>query len=221
MYHGGVEDNFLPSPGTLEKFKSWSHSGATVIMGTHSHVPQPVVNINDTLMCFGLGNFIVDPREWGDGDWAGTSSVSVTFNTDNPGSSYFENYFKSELDNFGGISTIQSPLPQATFLKREMATEILLDPVMHQAVWQEQAVHLYGSYARKHLLIGAVLDSLRLSKFGRASDKVKNFPLLFDVLGWSVHHEVILTATGLRYGLIEDLRSSESNYFWNSLKRAN
>jgi hypothetical protein len=219
LYHGGVEDHFLPSPGTLEKFISWSDSGASVIMGTHSHVPQPVIRFGETLMCFGLGNFIVDPRRWKDEDYAGISSVSVSFDPNNPELAFDEAFYTCQLNSNGEVVPIESPLHSASLVKRNIAKEVLLNPELHQAVWQEQASYLYKSYARKHLLMGSILDCLRSSLVGRASKKVRNFPLLYDALGWSIHHEVVLTATGLRYGLIEDFRSNRSKSYWETLKR--
>jgi hypothetical protein len=219
LYHGGVEDHFLPSPGTLEKFLAWSDSGASVIMGTHSHVPQPVIRRGETLMCFGLGNFIVDPSKWKDEDYAGISSVSVSFDPNDPELLFDETFYTCQVNSKGEAVPIESPLHSASLAKRKAAEEVLLSPELHKAVWQEQAVHLYKSYAQKHLIVGSILDYLRPSIVGRASKKVRDFPLLYDALGWSIHHEVMLTATGLSYGLIEDFRSNQSKSYWETLKR--
>jgi poly-gamma-glutamate synthesis protein (capsule biosynthesis protein) len=60
--HGGDEQALVPSFYRRDLYRSYIESGATVIWGHHSHLPQGWEYWNEGLILYGLGNFVSDPR---------------------------------------------------------------------------------------------------------------------------------------------------------------
>lgn len=58
--HWGVEDADYRTEKQLKVAKELSSLGVDLILGTHSHVIQPIERVNDTVVIYSLGNFISD-----------------------------------------------------------------------------------------------------------------------------------------------------------------
>lgn len=62
--HCAFEHSPLPSPRVRALYRRWIDCGAHVIHGHHSHVPQGYECYHGGLICYGMGNFAVDPKSW-------------------------------------------------------------------------------------------------------------------------------------------------------------
>lgn len=58
MPHWGLEGSYTPIPECIDMAKRMVDAGADVIMGGHTHRPQPCLNIKKTPVCFSMGNFL-------------------------------------------------------------------------------------------------------------------------------------------------------------------
>lgn len=65
MPHWGNEYEFTPSVHQQQLAKKMTDAGATIILGAHPHVLQPVVVQNNSLIAYSLGNFVFD-QMWSD-----------------------------------------------------------------------------------------------------------------------------------------------------------
>ncbi len=57
VFHGGNEQNPLPSPGAIERYKLLCDFGADAIVAGHTHCPQPAIYYSEKPIIFSLGNF--------------------------------------------------------------------------------------------------------------------------------------------------------------------
>lgn len=62
--HCAFEYSPLPSPQVRVLYRRMIDCGADVIHGHHSHVPQGYESYHGGLICYGMGNFVVDPQSW-------------------------------------------------------------------------------------------------------------------------------------------------------------
>lgn len=66
--HGSLETSPFPIPETQDLYRSWIDSGASIVHGHHSHVPQGYEKYKNGYIFYGLGNFCVDPDKWNEHD---------------------------------------------------------------------------------------------------------------------------------------------------------
>ena len=59
--HWGIENVFYPSPKQIDLARKLIDSGATIILGHHSHVIQGIESYKNGLIAYSLGNFQFDP----------------------------------------------------------------------------------------------------------------------------------------------------------------
>ncbi len=57
VFHGGNEQNPLPSPRAVERYKLLCDFGADAIVAGHTHCPQPAIYYGEKPIIFSLGNF--------------------------------------------------------------------------------------------------------------------------------------------------------------------
>jgi hypothetical protein len=55
--HADLEFSETPSVRRRESFRAFARAGATLVLGTHPHVPQGVERFGNSLIAFSLGNF--------------------------------------------------------------------------------------------------------------------------------------------------------------------
>ena len=60
--HGGDEKSLFPSVNRRNLLRKYIDSGADLVWGHHSHVPQGWEFWNEGLICYGMGNFATDPN---------------------------------------------------------------------------------------------------------------------------------------------------------------
>jgi len=60
MVHGGNEYNPIPSPRMIKTYRSFADAGASIVIGTHPHVPQGFEIYRDVPIFYSIGNFVFD-----------------------------------------------------------------------------------------------------------------------------------------------------------------
>ncbi|HET9442136.1 MAG TPA: CapA family protein, partial [Acidimicrobiales bacterium] len=68
--HWGVEGSRCPGPEEVRLAGALVGAGASVVLGSHPHVLQPVVAGGGSLVAYSLGNFVFHRREGPQGDSA-------------------------------------------------------------------------------------------------------------------------------------------------------
>ena len=63
LIHGGNEYNPVPSPRIVKTYRAFVDAGASVIIGTHPHVPQGYEIYHNTPIFYSLGNFVFDLKQ--------------------------------------------------------------------------------------------------------------------------------------------------------------
>lgn len=60
LLHFGIEDQRMPSPLQVEEARAAVDAGASLVIGSHPHVLQPVERYGDGLIAYSMGNFVFD-----------------------------------------------------------------------------------------------------------------------------------------------------------------
>jgi len=60
LVHGGNEYNPIPSPRMIKTYRAFVDAGASVVIGTHPHVPHGYEIYNDAPIFYSLGNFVLN-----------------------------------------------------------------------------------------------------------------------------------------------------------------
>ena len=105
IMHWGIEGDPCPSPIQIQLGRELAMAGATVVLGAHPHVLQPIVSMTDPkgqnhLIAYSMGNFIWDPRSGATGD---TGVLEVRFNGASPAGFTF---FPHRLDGDGWARSV-------------------------------------------------------------------------------------------------------------------
>jgi hypothetical protein len=217
LYHGGVEDFSLPSPYTKQLFESWADLGAKLVIGTHSHVPQPVTEYRNSLLCYGLGNFLVDPNDWRKSGSAAVSSLSLVF--DPISEDFTVHHLKVAINKSGEIEVSPSAFSNELVHRLKVCSDILKDPELHTAVWQEMCIAVKSSWLTKHFVFAFVTEIApsmfkKIPYFG----KFFRIPFAIDTLAWSTHREMLLEISSMRSGTAKNHRNQLSSNLWSVVK---
>lgn len=217
LYHGGVEDFSLPSPYTKQLFESWVDLGAKLIIGTHSHVPQPIIQYGSSVICYGLGNFLVNPDEWQKSGDAAQSSLGLVFD---PVSEEFTIHQLRVLINENGETEVsQVGFSNELVHRLNVCCDILKESELHMAVWQEMCNDVKSSWLMKHFVYAFVTEIAprvlrRIPYFG----KFFRIPYVIDTFAWSTHREMLLELSSIRNGAARDRRNEISSTLWSVVK---
>ena len=217
LYHGGVEDFSLPSPYTKQLFESWADLGAKLVIGTHSHVPQPIVKYGSSVICYGLGNFLVNPDEWQKSGDAALSSLGLVF--DPVSEEFIVHHLRVLLNEYGEIEVSQAAFSNDLVHRLNVCRDILNDSELHMAVWQEMCNYVKSSWLMKHFVYAFVTEIApsvfkRIPYFG----KFFRIPYAIDTLAWSTHREMLLELSSIRNGAAKNRRSEISSTLWSVVK---
>mgnify|MGYP000299996792 CR=1 FL=1 len=60
FYHGGNEYCPIPNPRNIMMSRLYIDCGAKVVIGSHAHCPQSIEKYKDSMIFYGLGNFVFD-----------------------------------------------------------------------------------------------------------------------------------------------------------------
>lgn len=217
LYHGGVEDFSLPSPLTKDLFESWADFGAKLIIGTHSHVPQPIVKYRESIICYGLGNFLVNPRDWPEISEVNLSSLCLLFNPVDL--SFSIQQLWCGLNDADTIEVKPRKFTEELNNRLEVAAEIIDDRNLHSAVWQEMCMEIKSLWLGKHFLFSLITEIApstlqRLPYIG----KLFRIPFALDSIAWSVHREMLITLSELKNHIHPDERTLKSTEYWSIIK---
>jgi poly-gamma-glutamate synthesis protein (capsule biosynthesis protein) len=75
MLHAGVEGSDRPTPYQVKAARAALAAGASLVIGSHPHVLQPLVRTRHGLIAYSMGNFIFDRMR---GSWAESAILDVT-----------------------------------------------------------------------------------------------------------------------------------------------
>ena len=217
LYHGGVEDFSLPSPYTKQLFESWVDLGAKLVIGTHSHVPQPIVRYASSVICYGLGNFLVNPNEWRKSGDAALSSLGLVF--DPVSEEFTVHHLRVRINSYGETEVSQVAFSNELVHRLNVCCDILNEPELHMAVWQEMCNDVKSSWLLKHFVYAFVTEIApsvfkRIPYFG----KFFRIPYAIDTLAWSTHREMLLELSSIRNGSVQNRRSEISSTLWSVVK---
>lgn len=67
-FHGGNEQNPLPSPKAVERYRLFCDFGADAVIAGHTHCPQPAEYYNGRPIIYSMGNFFFDAKSVEDGN---------------------------------------------------------------------------------------------------------------------------------------------------------
>ena len=227
---GGAELSPWPSPGRLDSLRMLAISGADIVHGHHSHVPQGFERVGDEGVVFcGLGNFLVDPADWSsvqNADWSTIVRIELT----------------GDSIEWTVLSTETAIVEEKVVVQQKKAEDALLadsfmarciqplqDPLLLEALWQEVSVDLYEGWFREWLgfqsrhsaLASNVLTTMKsavrnvLSR--RTGAPVDSNLLRYHLFACESHSEAIATALGVISGELRDVRSAESRQLADSM----
>lgn len=220
FHHGGTEDFSLPSPGIVERYRSWIDAGARLIVGTHPHVVQPFEKYKRGEIFYGLGNFAVEPSKWQSSDGRNQVSLMLTVEV-----------VEGKLQVSSRFITCEVPINSKTVAVRPVEGQdvrsflksmhpILNNPLLHAKVWQEYSVEIYRKFYRRQIIIATFSELVFhfLPKSARIRFGFLNRPFLFDLIAWDDNREVIEQSLGMKHGHIIDIRDKGSRKIWRQIK---
>lgn len=230
--HRGPENSPLPSPNQQDLYRAFIDSGANLVHGHHSHVPQGVESYGGGKIFYGLGNFLVNSETWASRHMA---FVSVAILLD-------EDLALSERFRVSSVVLEQQNLPASRRIEVDegayaeyfaAASSILLDREFFEACYQEVAIRLFSDHLYKYTQqpqayfkrsTGRMRVPIR-SAVRHRSNKLneRHLALLHHSFSCPTHAEAIEAASGVLSGRVRDRRSSRSrevvdflNYFSSS-----
>lgn len=225
--HGASEDSPWPSPDWQELLKSFIDEGANIIHGHHSHVPQGFEEYNNGLIFYGLGNFIVNPKNWRHIDntlWSLIPEIDISDKKLN----YKINISILEENNINfqniEIKNIDDTIFHQQYLK--LCNTPLKDINQLAALWQEVSIRLFYNYYAKYLnlpegkskirklssykflksILGAINKNIRHKRISPQEDLL----VWYHLLACESHSNAIATALGILGKEINDIRTKES-----------
>ena len=224
--HCGAEMSPWPSPTRQDNFRALVDAGATIVHGHHSHIPQGWEKYNNGFIFYGLGNFCVDPMDWGwhpNGLW----SLAPEFNLSEGNLQLKINTTVQEKKNEDNIIIVRDSMDaeikdHINYIKD--CNYPLQNPILLKGLWQEISIRMYKKHFSKWLNFDASLirsnyricKNLLLSLKDNFFSKKKNYNfqkqnlLRFHLFACESHKDVIETSLGLISGETKDYRSLET-----------
>jgi poly-gamma-glutamate synthesis protein (capsule biosynthesis protein) len=141
--HAAAEMFPWPSPRRRDVWRSLIDAGADIVHGHHSHVPQGWEKYGNGLICYGLGNFCVDPKKWRwhpDGLWSLAPELSLK-------SDGLEMMPKTTvIDDLGDRIRIRDARADESAYHQRYLVDCnrpLSDPRLLEGLWQDVSVRMY------------------------------------------------------------------------------
>lgn len=217
--HGTSEVCPWPSPSYQDMMRECIHAGASLVHGTHAHIPQGIEEYEEGLICYGLGNVMIEPNVWRrnpNAFW----SVAVNVEMDRKGVKGYKLDFLEITDE--DVLTVSSARPQnIERYTRYLATmsEPLKDREYLVGLWQEYSVRLYRAalgrqlgFEKKPFLAG--MNQLRKNwkghKASESSATKEQLLLWYHLFAADAHRDVIANALGVLGGEIVDKRDART-----------
>jgi hypothetical protein len=164
-----------------------------------------------------LGNFLVDPNDWRKSDNAAMSSLSLVF--DPISEDFTVHHLKVAINKSGEIEVSPSAFSNELVHRLKVCSDILKDPELHTAVWQEMCIAVKSSWLTKHFVFAFVTEIApsmfkKIPYFG----KFFRIPFTIDTLAWSTHREMLLEISSMRSGTAKNHRNQLSSSLWSVVK---
>ena len=228
-----VASEFSPfiSPRLQMFYRSLIDAGADIIHGHHSHVPQGYERYGRGFIFYGLGNYLVDAREWKTLNETWSRVVRVAFTKDGVRVSPPKVYFCATSGNVArSFLGLGAPiLPCENYC--EIVDRQCADKRLTAALWQEASVLLYHRIYEQILRAPSVentplsMRSVARKIYFMLMDMVKilfrrEMPTrksmfyarcLGNLFRCESHADMIGTALGVLSGGVRDLRNSETS----------
>ena len=224
--HGGLEDGSWPSPDWQDMLRSFVNSGANVVHGHHSHVPQGYETYSAGAIFYGLGNYFVDPGYWSsakdavwslvpevdvaNGEVVVTAAVAVIEAAD--GGHLRVRRFALETSPYHAEYVRRCNLP-------------LQDQCLLAAIWQELSVRMFDLFYGRCLGLSVrvpetfwttlrsrargIMRSSQRRDADAVNERRRVGLLLYHLFQCESHRQAIATALGVLTGETEDVRTSE------------
>lgn len=221
------------SPFVSHRLRMFYHrlvdAGVDIIHGHHSHVPQGWERYGTGVIFYGLGNFVVDARQWNGSNncWSNVARVDLKdgLKVD------FMRPYRIFMENGNAIS---APIPESESgeMKDYMGAvnQQFENDAFCESVWQETSVRLYHKIYEQSLRAASV-ETFRLTGHDRlrklyfaAGDVIRAIigrecpnersrlyaRVLYNYFNCESHMDMIRTALGVLTGSCVDLRDDRS-----------
>ena len=224
--HGGSQLCPWPSPHWQDTLRSLIDVGADIVHGHHAHIPKGYELYESGIIFYGLGNFLVNPDEWGGVPnhphtlW----SVMPECQHGTNGLSFQVKTTVTEKDPSGvtvRLSTDMEFQQHSAYLSK--CNIPLGDRMLLTGLWQESAIRMYDLWFASWLgihqtklemqqkALRARLSALKRGGqeaiFGRKSATRERELLIYYAFSCEEPRETISTSLGVLSGEVEDLRS--------------
>lgn len=220
LHHGGTEDYSLPSPQTVEMYRSWIDAGAMLVIGTHPHVVQPFEKYKDGHIFYGLGNFAVEPSKWSTSDDRNLTSLLVSLEFTNVGFGVSAQLVTCRAGNDGDAVEIQITNESRVFEYLDEIAALIRDRALHERVWRELVKESFTEFFQKHLRFALIFELLYLSfpKIIFRKLKFLNQPFLFDLMAWRSNRLIIENSLAQIHGHDNRINDDEALSMWNKIR---
>jgi poly-gamma-glutamate synthesis protein (capsule biosynthesis protein) len=149
MAHAGAEDVPVPLPYFVELYRQFVLDGANLIVGTHPHLPQSYEEYLGSHIFYGLGNFMVDPSNWGESPLA-TTSIMINLNFTN-GKPCVEHFPVKAQTIENKITLNLNPEVEIFPEYMDLCCEIISSPDKLSAYWNSVGPQLFKKYLARYL----------------------------------------------------------------------
>ena len=168
LFHGGAEDYPVPLEFYVELYREFVRLGASLVIGTHPHVPQGFEQFQSGHIFYGLGNFAVDPEVWQlekEPNFFLTSlAVEVTFHSGVVKVNWFPLQQSSSKKGESNISRVE--LGENLTKYFDLCNEFLEDQRLRTEFWKSEAPKLFQSHGAPMLVEFYEFPSTRKSMLG-------------------------------------------------------
>lgn len=238
--HAASEFSPFVSPRLRAFYHRLVDAGADIIHGHHSHVPQGWERYGDGVIFYGLGNFVVDARQWNgpNSRWSNVARVDLEngVNVD-----FVRPYRVFQED--GNAICASVPRLESAELKdyMEAANQQFESDAFCESVWQEASVRLYHRIYEQSLRAGSVesvkltgRDRLRKLYFAagdvfraligreRPNGRSRFYArVLYNYFNCESHVDMIRTALGVLTGSCPDVRVDRARMLVDELLQHN
>lgn len=218
--HGSAELSPWPAPEWRQWMLALVDAGASLIHGHHSHVPQAFEKYKQAYIFYGLGNFVVNPEKWMGFPNARWCLVpEITFSKKILTCKIHTAVTEKSRDHvLIRRSTGDEQITQKKYLR--IANAPLKQAKLHQGLWQEISVRLFGLWYANHLKVPAWPKKNQPKQVAKKlwiGFKMMFLPAGQNDLLWlyililnDTHRMAITTALGLFTGKIKDCRSTQT-----------
>ena len=229
--HAASEFSPFISPKLQEFYRALIDCGADIIHGHHSHVPQGYERYGHGFIFYGLGNYLVNARQWRKVNQNWSRVVRLIFDEDGlhvipPRVYVCESDAKSTKSRLGVGPEI---LPCENYC--DIVDRQCTDPHLTRALWQEASVQLYHRIYEQLLRAPSTENvkipfrvAVRKALFAVKdlwsavtrreipTDKTRFYASCIGSYCWcESHREMIATALGVLTGSEVDLRTKETS----------